>query len=222
MSEALVWDQIGEREYETGVDKTALFPMSGSSYGKGVAWNGVTQITESPSGGEPTSLYADNIKYLTMYSLEEKGGTIECYTYPDEFKPCNGEAALTTGVTVGQQTRKAFGLAFETIVGNDTDGDDHGRKLHLIYGCKVKPSEETHQTVNDSPSASTLSYEFSTTPVAVTDHKATSSVVIDSTEVGDTAFKAIEKVVYGSTDADARLPLPDEVKSIIDEALAGE
>lgn len=214
----LVWDQTGERLFETGVEKTVLFPMTGAEYGKGVAWNGVTTINETPSGGEPTDVYADDQKYLTMYSLETLGGTIEAYMYPDEFAACNGEASPAAGVVFGQQTRKGFGLAFETLIGNDTESTDHGKKLHLLYGCKVSPSEMAHQTVNESPEATTMSWEFTTDPIAVEGYKSTSRVIIDSTKVGDTAFKALEDYVQGSADEDAALPLPAKVLEIIASA----
>lgn len=214
----LAWDQVGERLFETGVEKTALFPQTAASYGAGVAWNGVTTINETPSGGEPTDVYADDQKYLTMYSLETLGGTIEAYMYPDEFAACNGEGSLAEGVVVGQQTRKGFGLAFETLIGNDTESTDHGKKLHLLYGCKVSPSEMAHQTVNESPEATTMSWEFTTDPVQVEGYKATSRVIVDSTKVGETAFKALEAVVYGSEESEARLPLPNEVVTIIQRA----
>ena len=161
MPKSLEWDLPGERLYETGVEKTALFPViSGGTYGAGVAWNGVSQITESPSGGEPTDVYADNQKYLTMYSLETLGGTIEAYMYPDEFEQCDGSANIATGISVKQQTRRSFGLVYETLIGNDTEGTDYGKKMHFLYGCKVSPSERTRQTVNESPEATTNSWSF--------------------------------------------------------------
>lgn len=219
MPKSLEWDLPGERLYETGVEKTALFPViSGGTYGAGVAWNGVSQITESPSGGEPTDVYADNQKYLTMYSLETLGGTIEAYMYPDEFEQCDGSANIIKGVAVRQQTRKAFGLVYETLIGNDTEGTNYGKKMHFLYGCKVSPSERSRQTVNESPEATTNSWPFTTTPVAVTGHKATAKVEVDSTKISAAAWAALEKVVYGSTEADAKFLTPDEIKDIIEKA----
>lgn len=215
----LEWDLPGERLYETGVEKTALFPVStGSTYGKGVAWNGVSNITDSPSGGEPTDIYADNQKYLTMISAETLGGTIEAYMYPDEFEQCDGSADIATGVSVKQQSRKAFGLVYQTLIGNDTVGTDYGKKMHFLYGCKVSPSEQAHQTVNESPEATTNSWSFTTTPVAVTGHKATAKVVVDSTKVSAAAWQALEDAVYGTTETEARFLLPDEIKALVESA----
>lgn len=217
------WDAIGERLYETGVDHVVLYQFEGGKYKKGVAWNGVTNITENKSGAEPSPLYADNIKYLILKSLEEYGLTIECYTYPKEFEACNGIATLEKGVSVGQQPRKTFGLSFRTKVGNDTDGEDHGYKLHLVYGCDASPSEESNATINDSPEAKTMSFEITTTPVAVEGHNNTSTIVIDSTDFeGDLSkLTAFEKKLYGDgEEADgAVLPLPDEVKQAFTEAV---
>lgn len=216
-SKALVWDQAGQHLYETGVSKGVLYPQSSSgTYPLGVAWNGLTAVTESPSGAEPTALYADDIKYLNILSAEEFAATIEAYTYPDEFAECDGSAELLAGVAIGQQPRKAFGLAYRTAIGNDTDGNDHGYKLHVIYGALAAPSEKAYATVNDSPEAITFSWEVSTTPVNVTGKKPTATVVIDSTKVDAAKLAALEKVLYGSDDADPRLPLPDEIKSIMD------
>lgn len=215
----LEWDLPGERLYETGVEKTALFPVStGNTYGNGVAWNGVSNITDSPSGGEPTDIYADNQKYLTMISAETLGGTIEAYMYPDEFEQCDGSADIATGVSVKQQSRKAFGLVYQTLIGNDTVGTDYGKKMHFLYGCKVSPSEQAHQTVNESPEATTNSWSFTTTPVAVTGHKATAKVVVDSTKVSAAAWQALEDAVYGTTETEARFLLPDEIKDIVERA----
>lgn len=214
----LQWDLPGERLYETGVEKTALFPVAaGGTYGDGVAWNGISQITESPSGGEPTDVYADNQKYLTMYSLETLGGTIEAYMYPNEFEQCDGSVDIVAGVAVRQQTRKAFGLVYETLVGNDTEGTDYGKKMHFLYGCKVSPSEKTRQTVNESQEAATNSWTFTTTPVAVTGHKATAKVEVDSTQVAPAAWTALEAAVYGSANSPARFLTPDEIKALIIE-----
>lgn len=207
----LEWDKTGDRLYETGVDKVALFVQEGGAYPKGVAWNGVTAITESPSGAEPTPLYADNIKYLNLISAEELGLSIEAYQSPVEFDACDGSIEAAKGVTIGQQDRKQFGLAFRTVVGNDLQGNNYGYKLHLIYGCFAAPSESAHNTINDSPEATTLSWEVSTTPVNVTGMKPTASIIIDSTAADATKLEALEAVLYGSDDVEARLPLPDEV-----------
>lgn len=206
----LVWDEAGKRFYETGVDHGVLYVAEDGTYGTGVAWNGLTGVTESPSGAEASALYADNMKYLNLFSTEEFGATVEAYTYPDEFEQCDGSASLATGVTIGQQERKTFGLAYRTKVGNDVN-DELGYKIHLIYGAKASPSERSYATVNDSPEAITFSWELSTTPVNVTGHKATASLVIDSTKVDATKLKSFEDILYGSTDAEPRLPLPDEV-----------
>lgn len=207
----LEWDKTGDRLYETGVDKVALFVQEGGAYPKGVAWNGVTAITESPSGAEPTPLYADNIKYLNLISAEELGLSIEAYQSPVEFDACDGSIEAAKGVTIGQQDRKQFGLAFRTVVGNDLQGNNYGYKLHLIYGCFAAPSESAHNTINDSPEATTLSWEVSTTPVNVTGMKPTASIVIDSTAADPSKLAALEAVLYGSESEEARLPLPDEV-----------
>ena len=211
----ILWDQTGDRLYETGVNKGVLYPQTGGVYPKGVAWNGLTAVTESPSGAEATPLYADNIKYLNLMSAEEFGATIEAYTYPDEFAECNGESELTAGVAIGQQTRKTFGMSYQTRVGNDTDSTDHGYKIHLIYGALAAPSEKAYATVNDSPEAITFSWEVSTTPVEVTGFKPTATLVIDSTKVEAEKMAAIEAVLYGTESEEARLPLPDEVLTII-------
>lgn len=211
----LVWDNIGERFYETGVKMGVLYVQNAGVYDKGVAWNGLTAVTESPSGAEATPLYADDIKYLNMVSAEEFGATIEAYTYPDEFMECDGSAALTAGVYVGQQTRKTFGLCYRTVLGNDTDGNDHGYKLHLIYGALAAPSEKAFSTINDSPEAITFSWEVSTTPVNVNGFKPTACVTIDSTKVEKDKLAALEAELYGSDNKEARLPLPDEIVTIM-------
>ena len=217
----LVWDKVGERTYETGVNKGVLYPQAAEgTYPQGVAWNGLTAVTESPSGAEATPLYADNIKYLNLMSAEEFGATIEAYTYPDEFGVCNGEASLTEGVSIGQQARKAFGMSYQTKVGNDVNSEA-GYKIHLIYGALAAPSEKAYATINDSPEAITFSWEVSTTPVEVTGFKPTATLVIDSTKVEADKMAAIEKVLYGDTDVEARLPLPDEVLSIINGTTEG-
>ena len=211
----LIWDKTGERFYETGVNKGVLYPQEAGAYPKGVAWNGLTAVTESPSGAEATPLYADNIKYLNLMSAEEFGATIEAYTYPAEFGACNGEAELTAGVAIGQQTRKAFGMSYQTKIGNDTDATDHGYKIHLIYGALAAPSEKAYATINDSPEAITFSWEVSTTPVEVTGFKPTATLVIDSTKVEAGKLAALEAVLYGSESEEARLPLPDEVLELV-------
>ena len=212
----LVWDESGKRVYETGVRNGVLYVQGeNGEYQKGVAWNGLTAVTESPSGAEPTALYADDIKYLELFSAEEFGATIEAYTYPEEFEACDGSASLGEGVTIGQQDRKAFGLCYRTIVGNDVKGNEHGYKLHLIYGAKAKPSEKAYQTVNDSPEAITFSWEVSTTPVNVTGFKPTASITIDSTKLEAGKLKSIEDKLYGTASEEAKLPLPDEIKQII-------
>lgn len=219
----LVWDADSTRTYETGVDHGVLYVKdSDGTYPNGVAWNGLTAVTESPSGAESTPLYADNIKYLNLRSAEEFGATIEAYTYPEEFEQCDGYASLSKGVVIGQQARKMFGLSYRTKIGNDTDGEDHGYKLHIIYGCDAAPSERGYQTVNDSPSAITFSWTISTTPVNVPGFKPTASITIDSTKVDGDKLKSLEDILYGSEtssyasggEGTARLPLPDEIASI--------
>ena len=221
----LVWDKTGEHYYETGVKNGVLYPMSTSgTYPKGVAWNGLTAITESPSGAEATALYADDIKYLNLMSNEEFGATVEAYTYPDEFAECDGSASLTEGVYIGQQARKTFGLCYRTTLGNDSKGNDYGYKLHIIYGAMASPSEKAYSTINDSPDAITFSWELTTTPVAVANFKPTASLTIDSTKVDPEKLATLEEILYGkdgtgedhSTGAvDPRLPLPDEIANIM-------
>ena len=212
----LVWDESGKRLYETGVRNGVLYVQGeNGQYQNGVAWNGLTAVTESPSGAEPTALYADDIKYLELFSAEEFGATIEAYTYPAEFEACDGSASLGEGVTIGQQDRKAFGLCYRTIVGNDVKGNENGYKLHLIYGAKAKPSEKAYATVNDSPEAVTFSWEVTTTPVNVAGFKPTASVTIDSTKIQPEKLKLIEDKLYGTASEEATLPLPDEIKQII-------
>ena len=214
----LVWDETGKRFYETGVNKGVLYPQAaGGTYPKGVAWNGLTAVTESPSGAEATPLYADNIKYLNLMSAEEFGATIEAYTYPDEFAACNGEAELGAGITIGQQKRSAFGMAYQTKVGNDIDSEA-GYKIHLIYGALAAPSEKAYATVNDSPEAITFSWELTTTPVEVEGFKPTATVVIDSTKVDAEKLAALEAILYGGESEEARLPLPNEILELIGEA----
>lgn len=215
----LVWDKTGERLYETGVKQGVLYPIDNKgTYPKGVAWNGLTNVTESPSGAEATALYADDIKYLNLISTEEFGGTIEAYTYPDEFAECDGSASLATGVYIGQQPRKTFGFSYRTTLGNDVDNNNYGYKLHLVYGALASPSEKAYATINDSPEAITFSWEFSTTPVNVTGFKPTASITIDSTKVDPQKLAALEAILYGGDEAEARLPLPDEVAQIITAA----
>lgn len=217
----LIWDKIGERFFETGVNKGVLYPQDASgAYPKGVAWNGLTAVTESPSGAEATPLYADNIKYLNLMSNEDFGATVEAYTYPDEFAACNGEAALAEGITLGQQKRTAFGMAYQTKIGNDID-NDLGYKIHLIYNALAAPSEKAYSTVNDSPEAITFSWELTTTPIEVTGFKPTACITIDSTKVSAEALAALEAVLYGTDEEEARLPLPDEVLTIVNGAVAG-
>ena len=208
----LTWDNTGERIFETGVKQGVLYPIqSDGKYTKGVAWNGLTAVTESPSGAEATALYADDIKYLNLLSNEEFGATIEAYTYPDEFAECDGSAELATGVMIGQQKRKIFGLCYRTTIGNDVDGNDYGYKLHLVYGCLAAPSEKGYSTINDNPDAITFSWEVSTTPVNVEGFKPTSQITIDSTKADPTKLAALEAILYGSAETEAKLPLPDEV-----------
>ena len=211
----LIWDANGERFYETGVKYGVLYPQSGTAYPKGVVWNGLISVTESPSGAETTPLYADDTKYLELMSNEDFGGTIEAYTYPDEFKACNGEAELTSGVTIGQQSRQGFGFCYRTVIGNDSKKDQYGYKLHLVYGAMASVSERAYSTINDSPEAITFSWEFTTTPVNVTGHKPTSILTIDSTKVDAEKLTALEAALYGTDEAEAYLPLPDEVLSIL-------
>lgn len=212
----LVWDQTGQRLYETGVKNGVLYVQDGTGkYGTGVAWNGLTAINQSPSGAEASPLYADDIKYLELMSVEEFGGSIEAYTYPEEFEVCDGSAAIATGVKIGQQKRSAFGLCYRTIIGNDTENDEYGYKLHLVYGCKAAPSEKAYATVNDSPEAITFSWEFTTTPVPVDGFKPTSYVEIDSTKVDEGKLAALEAVLYGGENTEARLPLPSEIATLM-------
>lgn len=212
---ALVWDATGEHFYEAGVDHGVLYIPTEGKYTKGVAWNGLTGVTESPSGAESNPQYADNIKYLNLISAEEWSGTIEAFTYPDEFAACNGEKELTAGVTVGQQSRSTFGMSYRTKVGNDTDGQDHAYKIHLLYGLTAAPSEKAYTTVNDSPEAVTFSWEASSVPVNVSGMLPTSSITIDSRTADPTKLAALEKILYGAESAEPRLPLPDEVKTLM-------
>lgn len=215
----LVWDATGERKYETGVRNGVLYVMDESgTYPKGVAWNGLTAVTESPSGAEATALYADDVKYLNLISAEEFGATIEAYTYPDEFAQCNGEASLVNGVTIGQQPRKTFGMAYRTVLGNDIENESYGYKLHLIYGAVASPSEKAYATINDSPEAITFSWELKTTPVVVNGFKPTASLTIDSTKANAEKLTALEDILFGSESGEARLPLPNEIATLMNAA----
>ena len=223
----IVWDATGKRYYETGVDHGVLYPQDSSgTYPKGIAWNGLTAVTESPSGAEATPLYADNIKYLNLISAEEFGATVEAYTYPDEFAQCDGSAEIVPGVMIGQQNRKSFGLCYRTTMGNDVDGNSYGYKLHIIYGASASPSEKSYATINDSPEAITFSWELKTTPVNVTGFKPTASITIDSNKVDPGKLASLEEILYGkdptelggSDGVEPRLPLPDEIVSIIGAA----
>ena len=220
----LKWDQTGEKIYETGVKNGVIYPMAtNGKYPVGYAWNGLVSVTESPSGAEATPLYADDAKYLNLFSTEEFGATVEAYTYPDEFAECDGSAFIEDGSLIGQQPRKTFGMCYRTALGNDTEGSDHGYKLHIIYGAKATPTEKAYATINDSPEAITFSWELSTTPVNVTGFKPTASVVIDSTKCPSNGLVSLEKVIYGEDPAEGddssgpapRLPFPDEIRQII-------
>ena len=215
----IVWDDTGKKLFETGVDRGVLYKRdTNGAYTNGVAWNGLTAVNESPSGAEPTNLWADNTKYLSIVGAEEFGCSIEAYTYPDEFAECDGSAELTTGVTIGQQNRKSFGFCYRTLLGNDVAGDSYGYKLHLLYGCLASPSEKGYSTKNDSPDAITFSWDITTTPVPVTGFKPTACLTIDSTKVDKDKLAALEAILYGSDGGSStapRLPLPDEVKTTI-------
>lgn len=225
----LSWDDVGQRLYETGIRNGVLYPyvtgdgteQNPSGYLNGVAWNGLTAVTESPSGADETALYADDIKYLSLRATEEFGGTIEAYTYPDEWMECDGSKEIATGVVIGQQPRKMFGLCYRTAVGNDTQNEDHGYKLHLVYGATASPSERNYQTINDSPEAITFSWEFTTNPVAVKDHKPTALLTIDSTkfvtEAEKTKLAAIEAALYGTQSSSPYLPLPGKILELLGE-----
>ena len=215
----LTWDDTGKRLYETGVKQGVLYLLDEhGAYKNAVAWNGLTAVTESPSGAEATALYADDIKYLSLMSAEEFGATIEAYTYPEEFAQCDGSASLATGVYIGQQARKTFGMCYKTTLGNDVEGNDYGYKLHIIYGAKASPSEKAYATINDSPEAITFSWEITTTPVNVAGFKPTASIVIDSTKADPTCLAALEAKLYGGDSTEAMLPLPDEVKTLMTSA----
>ena len=212
----LIWDKIGEKQYEAGAKMGVLYPIdTKGAYSLGVAWNGLTAVQEKPSGAEPTALYADDIKYINLISAEEFGATIEAYTYPDEFAECDGSAEIATGVSIGQQKRKMFGLCYRTALGNDTEGFDHGYKLHIVYNCFAAPSEKGYSTINDSPDVITFSWEVSTTPIEIPGFKPSATITIDSTKTDKTKLKALEDILYGSEDAEPRLPLPDELITLM-------
>lgn len=214
----LEWDKVGEHFYETGLDRGVLYVQNAGAYPKGVAWNGLTGVTESPSGADATDMYADNQKYLSLRAAETFGATIEAYTYPDEFAACDGSASLVDGVKIGQQTRKTFGFAYRTKLGNDTDGEDHGYILHLVYGATASPSSKSRTTINESPEAISFSWEISTTPVNVDGYKPTATLEIDSTKISEAALKAVEDALYGTTEKEAYLPLPEAVKALVEAA----
>lgn len=219
----LVFDKAGERFFETGVNKGVLYVQDAQgAYPQGVAWNGLTAVTESPSGAEATPLYADNIKYLNLMSAEEFGATVEAYTYPDAFGVCNGEKSVAEGVSIGQQARKAFGMSYQTRIGNDIEGSELGYKIHIIYNALAAPSEKAYNTINDSPEAITFSWELSTTPVEVSGGKPTATVVIDSTKVSAEALAAIEAALYGTDEEEAHLPLPDEIVALVNGAATAQ
>ena len=213
----LIWDKVGERFYETGVSNCALYVYDDAAqdFGAGVAWNGITSITETPSGAEANAIYADNIKYLSLLSAEEFGASIEAYTYPEEFEECDGSAAIAPGVMVGQQARKKFCIAYKTIKGNDIQNDAYGYKLHLIYNCNAAPSERAYSTINDSPEAIAFSWEISTTPVAVTGHKPTSILTIDSAKVDAGKLASVEEALFGGDSTEAKILMPDEVLAML-------
>lgn len=214
----LNWDLSGERLYETGVSQGVLYPQVNGKYPKGVAWNGLSSVTESPSGAEPTPIWADNMKYLNLMSVEEFGASVEAYMYPEEFEPCQGNVVVVDGVTIGQQEHQPFGMSYKTIVGNDTAGNKYGYKLHLIYGAVAAPAEKNHSTVNDSPEPMTMSWDLSTTAVAVPGYDPTSSLTIDSTKVDAAVLKAVEDALYGTETEEAHLPLPDELFALMTAA----
>ena len=217
----LTWDQTGEKLYETGVQKGVLYPMDGAVYGQGVAWNGLTAVNETPSGAESTKLYADDIKYLDIRSAEEFGATIEAYSSPDEFDACDGTAELADGVNIGQQNRKGFGFCYRSTIGNDTEYNNYGYKLHIIYGLTAAPSERSYSSVNDSPETATLSWEVSSTPVSVAGFKPTSIVTINSKKINPEALKEIEDALYGTESVEPKILLPDEIKAICDKHIGG-
>ena len=212
----IVWDAVGDHIFETGVRNGVLYLKDAQgAYNTGVAWNGLTSVSESPEGAEPTDLYADDIKYLSLMSAENFKATIEAYTYPVEFEECDGSATIAKGVVIGQQSRKPFGLCYRTSIGNDTDGNEHGYKLHIVYGCQASPSEKQYSTINDSPDAVTFSWEVSTTPVNVTGKKPAATLIIDSTKADKAKLTALEAILYGAESTEPRLPLPDEIATLM-------
>ena len=215
----IVWDAVGEHTFETGVRNGVLYLKDvDGAYNTGVAWNGLTSVSESPEGAEATDLYADDIKYLTLMSAENFKATIEAYTYPVEFEECDGSATIAKGVVIGQQPRKPFGLCYRTAIGNDTDGNEHGYKLHIVYGCQASPSEKQYSTINDSPEAITFSWEVNTTPVNVNGKKPTATLIIDSTKADKAKLTALEAILYGSEEQEPRLPMPDEIAALMTTA----
>lgn len=216
----LTWDQTGERKYLTGVSKGVIFPYAEDKYGAGVAWNGLTKVSENPSGAEPTALWADNGKYLNILSAETFAATVSAYMYPDEFKKCIGEEEVVAGMSVGQQEHQMFGFSYQTIIGNDTKNTAYGYQIHVVYGCTAAASKKDYETVNDSPSAAEMSFDLSTTPVDVTGFKPTATIVFDSTKLSTTQMKAVEDALYGTAQAESKLPSPDEFKTLIQQAAA--
>ncbi len=213
----IVWDEVGKREYETGVDRGVLYPIKNGAYEPGVPWNGLRSVTDSPSGAEPTMLYANNKKYLTIMSAEELGITIGAYVSPKEFDACDGSEEIAPGVTIGQQNRQHFGFSYRTLKGNDTESNNHGYKIHLVYDGVASPSEKNYESVNDSPETADLSWEVSTNPITLDNGKTTCSVTIDSTRISAKALKAIEDVLYGTTDKEATLPLPAQIIQLVND-----
>jgi hypothetical protein len=218
----LIWDATGERRYETGVKNGVLYPQVEGAYPKGVAWNGLSSVSEKPSGAEPNPIYADDMKWLNLVSVEDFAASIEAYMYPDEFDACLGNEEIVPGVTIGQQNHQSFGLAYRTIVGNDTERNNHGYKIHIIYGATAAPSERQYQTVNDSPEPMALSFELSTVPVPVPGKGVTANFTLDSTKTDAKVMAAVEAVLFGSDEADARLPLPEELIQIMTAAVEAQ
>lgn len=216
----LKWNQTGERLYETGTSHGVLYPFSDDAYGTGVAWNGLTKVSENPSGAEPTALWADNGKYLNILSAETFAATVSAYTYPDEFKKCIGEEEVVAGMSIGQQDHQTFGLSYQTIIGNDTKNTSYGYKIHVVYGCTAAASQKEYDSINDSPSAAEMSFDLSTTPVDATGFKPTATLTFDSTKLSAEQMKAVEDALYGTAQAEAKLPTPDEFKTLIQQAAA--
>lgn len=216
----LIWDQAGERLYETGTSNGVLYPFENDKYGAGVAWNGLTKVSENPSGAEPTPLYADNGKYLNILSAETFAATVSAYMYPDEFKKCIGEEEVVAGMAIGQQDHQVFGFSYKTLIGSDTKNASHGYKIHVVYGCTAAASKKDYETVNDSPSAVEMSFDVSTTPVDVTGFKPTATIVFDSSKLSEAQMKAVETALYGDESAAPKLPTPDEFKALIQAAVS--